>query len=43
LQLGQRAEALDSFRQALELNPNLEGVRAQVQYLQRTQKPSELE
>jgi tetratricopeptide (TPR) repeat protein len=43
LQLGQRAEALESFRRALELNPNLEGVRAQVQYLQRTQKPSELE
>jgi tetratricopeptide (TPR) repeat protein len=43
LQLGQRAEALESFRQALELNPNLEGVRAQVQYLQRTEKRSGLE
>jgi tetratricopeptide (TPR) repeat protein len=43
LQLGQRSEALDSFRQALELNPNLEGVRAQVQYLQRTEKRSGLE
>jgi tetratricopeptide (TPR) repeat protein len=38
LQLGDRRAALDSFRRALRLNPGLEGVRAQVVYLQRTLK-----
>ena len=36
LQMGNRAGALESFRRALKLNPNLEGIRAQVQFLQRT-------
>ncbi len=38
LQLGDRPAALESFRRALRLNPGLEGVRAQVVYLQRTLK-----
>jgi tetratricopeptide (TPR) repeat protein len=38
LQLGDRSAALESFRRALRLNPGLEGVRAQVVYLQRTMK-----
>ena len=38
LQLGDRVAALDAFRRALHLNPGLEGVRAQVVYLQRTLK-----
>jgi tetratricopeptide (TPR) repeat protein len=38
LQLGDRAAALESFSRALRLNPNLEGVRAHVVYLQRTLK-----
>lgn len=33
--------ALECFRRALRLNPNLEGVRAQVLYLQRTLKNQE--
>ena len=38
LQLGDRPLALETFRRALRLNPGLEGVRAQVVYLQRTLK-----
>jgi len=38
LQLGNRQAALECFRRALTLNPNLEGVRAQVHYLQRALK-----
>jgi len=41
LQLGNRSTALDCFRRALKLNPNLEGVRAHVLYLQRTLKSQE--
>jgi tetratricopeptide (TPR) repeat protein len=41
LKLGDRAAALACFRRALALNPNLEGVRAQVNYLQRTLKSQE--
>jgi tetratricopeptide (TPR) repeat protein len=41
MQLGNRAAALACFRRALALNPNLEGVRAHVHYLQRTVKPQE--
>jgi len=36
LKLGCQAMALESFRRALKLNPNLEGVRANVSYLART-------
>ncbi|HXT57481.1 MAG TPA: tetratricopeptide repeat protein [Pirellulales bacterium] len=36
LQLGRRQLALESFRRALRLNPNLEGIRAQVAALERT-------
>lgn len=35
LQLGERREALECFRHALEINPNLEGVRANVAHLER--------
>jgi tetratricopeptide (TPR) repeat protein len=38
LQLNNRTAALECFRRALALNPNLEGVRAQVLYLERTLK-----
>lgn len=41
LQLGNRASALECLRRALRLNPNLEGIRAQVLYLQRTLKSQE--
>lgn len=41
LQLGHRALALECFRRALAINPNLEGVRAQVLYLQRSLKSPE--
>jgi len=41
LQLGDRTSALASFRLALKLNPNLEGVRAHVVYLQRSLKGQE--
>jgi tetratricopeptide (TPR) repeat protein len=41
LQLHDHARALDCFRRALALNPNLEGVRAHVLYLQRTLKRHE--
>jgi tetratricopeptide (TPR) repeat protein len=41
LQLGNRLAALECFRRALLLNPNLEGVRAQVQQLQRLLKRQE--
>ena len=35
LQLGDRGAALQSLRHALELNPNLEGVRTNIAYLER--------
>jgi tetratricopeptide (TPR) repeat protein len=35
LKLGGQALALEAFRRALKLNPNLEGVRANVAYLER--------
>ena len=38
LQLGDSVSALDSFRRALRLNPNMEEVRAQVIHLQRSLK-----
>jgi tetratricopeptide (TPR) repeat protein len=38
MQQGNRAAALAAFRRALALNPNLEGVRAHVHYLQRVLK-----
>ncbi|MGD9722366.1 MAG: tetratricopeptide repeat protein [Pirellulales bacterium] len=38
LKLNNRQQALECFRRALRLNPNLEGVRAHVLYLQRTLK-----
>lgn len=41
LQLGNHAAALQSFRHALDLNPNLEGVRNNVVYLQRELKRQE--
>jgi tetratricopeptide (TPR) repeat protein len=36
LEIGDGVAALECFRRGLKLNPNLEGVRAQIQYLQRT-------
>jgi len=36
LELNDAMAALDNFRRALKLNPDLEGVRAQVEYLRRT-------
>jgi tetratricopeptide (TPR) repeat protein len=41
LKLNNRHLALECFRRALRLNPNLEGVRAHVLYLQRTLKSSD--
>ncbi len=41
MQLKDRLAALDCFSRALRLNPNLEGVRAHVLYLQRTLKSQE--
>ena len=41
LKLNNRPQALECFRRALRLNPNLEGVRAHVLYLQRTLKAQE--
>ena len=38
LRLGDQASALESFRRALGLNPELEGIRAHVQHLERAQK-----
>jgi hypothetical protein len=38
LQLGRPRLALESFRRALALNPNLEGVRANITSLERTLK-----
>lgn len=38
VQMGKYAQALDCFRRALKLNPNLEGVRASVNYLERSLK-----
>jgi len=38
LQLGNQLWALESFRRALELNPDLEGIRAQVNALERRLK-----
>jgi tetratricopeptide (TPR) repeat protein len=38
LQLSDYDSALESFRRALRLNPNLEGVRASVAYLERARK-----
>jgi tetratricopeptide (TPR) repeat protein len=40
LKLGVRSMALEAFRRALKLNPNLEGVRANVAYLERLMKQS---
>jgi tetratricopeptide (TPR) repeat protein len=40
LQLGDRAAALEAFRRALKLNPNLEGVRATATYLERALRRS---
>jgi tetratricopeptide (TPR) repeat protein len=40
LKLGVRSMALEAFRRALKLNPNLEGVRANVVYLERLMKQS---
>ena len=36
LELGDGFAALECFRRALKLNPDMEGVRAQVQYLERS-------
>ncbi|QDU97923.1 tetratricopeptide repeat protein [Lignipirellula cremea] len=36
LEMNDAIAALDNFRRALHLNPDLEGVRAQVEYLRRT-------
>jgi tetratricopeptide (TPR) repeat protein len=36
LELDDAHSALENFRRALRLNPDLEGVRAQIEYLQRT-------
>jgi len=36
LQLGNAASALECFRRALRLNPGMEGVRANIQHLERT-------
>ncbi len=41
MQMGNRSAALECFCRALDLNPNLEGVRAHVHYLQRTLKRQE--
>lgn len=41
LHRNQREAALECFQRALALNPNLEGVRAQALYLQRTLKSQE--
>jgi tetratricopeptide (TPR) repeat protein len=41
LKLNDHRKALECFRRALKLNPNLEGVRAHVLYLQRTLKSQE--
>jgi tetratricopeptide (TPR) repeat protein len=41
MKLNNRPQALECFRRALRLNPNLEGVRAHVLYLQRTLKSQE--
>jgi tetratricopeptide (TPR) repeat protein len=41
LQSSNRTKALECFRRALKLNPNLEGIRAHVLYLQRTLKSQE--
>lgn len=38
VQMGEYPLALESFRRALKLNPNLEGVRASVKYLERSLK-----
>ena len=38
LKLDDRISALECFRRALRLNPNLEQIRAQVVYLQKTLK-----
>ncbi|HEY2840240.1 MAG TPA: tetratricopeptide repeat protein [Pirellulales bacterium] len=41
LQLGNTASALDCFHRALRINPGLEGVRANVQQLERTNRPKQ--
>jgi tetratricopeptide (TPR) repeat protein len=41
LQLSNSVSALECFRRALKLNPNLEGVRAHVQHLQRSLESQE--
>jgi hypothetical protein len=38
LQIGDHAAALASFRHALRINPSMEGVRANVTYLQKLLK-----
>jgi tetratricopeptide (TPR) repeat protein len=40
LQLGEHRPALEAFRRSLRLNPSLEGVRAGIEYLERTLKDS---
>lgn len=41
LQLGNATSALDCFQRALRINPGLEGVRANVQHLERTNRPKQ--
>lgn len=41
LQLGNTTSALDCFQRALRINPGLEGVRANVQQLERTNRPKQ--
>jgi tetratricopeptide (TPR) repeat protein len=38
LELGEGFAALECFRRAIELNPNLEAVQEQIEYLERALK-----